>query len=44
MSDLSMALCNLSIVLMGLSLIIYPILIFRFYRYIKGENKNDRTR
>lgn len=44
MNNISIALCNLSIVLMGLSLIIYPILIFRFYRYIKGENKNDRTR
>lgn len=44
MSNISMTLCNLSIVLMGLALIIYPILMVRFYRYIEGGNKNDRKR
>ena len=44
MSNISITLCNLSIVLMGLALIIYPILMVRFHRYIEGENKNDRKR
>ena len=44
MSNLSIALCNLSIVLMGLSLIIYTIILFRFYRYIEGDNKNVKNK
>lgn len=44
MSNLSMTLCNLSIVLMGLSLILYQIILFRFYRYIEGDNKNVKDK